>query len=289
MIDAHHHLWRYDPLAHDWMTAAMGVLRRDFTMDDLAPLARAAGVRGTVAVQARRTEDETRFLLAAAAAHPLVLGVVGWADAHGDRLEETVEAFARDPRLVGLREVLHDMPDVDYATSAAHRRLVAAAARADLAYDLLLRPEHLEAATRLVDEFPGVRFVVDHIAKPPRDATAGGPVDERRALWSRGIRALAERPNVACKLSGLLTEGDWGRWRADDVVPFLDLVLDAFGPRRCLVGSDWPVCTLAAGYGEAMGLVADYVATWSEDERAAVLEGSARSWYRLADTGGSHP
>lgn len=287
MIDAHHHLWRYDPVELDWMTDDMAVLRRDYTIADLAPLARAAGVVGTVAVQARRTEDETRFLLGVADAHPLVLGVVGWADAHGPRLEAVVEAFAGHPRLVGLREVLHDMPDVDHATSAPHRRLVAAAARVDLAYDLLVRPEHLAAATRLVDDFEGVRFIVDHIGKPPRDATAGEPVAERRALWARGMRALAERPNVACKLSGLLTEGDWRRWRADEVVPFLDAVLEAFGPARCLVGSDWPVCALAAPYGEAMSLVADYAAALSDDERAAVLEGNARTWYRLDQAGGT--
>jgi len=286
MIDAHHHLWRYDPVELSWMTDEMGVIRRDFTATDLEPLARDAGVVGTVAVQARRTEDETRRLLEAAAAHPLILGVVGWADAAGERLDEVVEGFARDPAFVGLREVLHDMPSVDHATSAEHRRLVAAAARVDVAYDLLVRPEHLAAAASLVDGFPGVRFVVDHIGKPPRDETAGGPLDERRTLWRRGMRALAERPNVACKLSGLLTEGDWRAWRAEQVVPFLDDVLEAFGPGRCMVGSDWPVCTLAAPYGAAMGLVAGFAGRLSDDERNAVLEGTARSWYRLGTAGG---
>jgi L-fuconolactonase len=156
-----------------------------------------------------------------------------------------------------------------------------------VAYDLLVRPEHLGAATRLVDDFPGVRFVVDHIAKPPRDASAGGPLDERRALWRRGLRALAERPHVACKLSGLLTEGDWRSWRADEVLPFLDEVLAAFGPGRCMVGSDWPVCTLAATYGEAMGLVARFAGGLSDVERDAVLEGTARTWYRLRPAGGA--
>lgn len=286
MIDAHHHLWRYDPVELSWMTPEMGVIQRDFTVADLDPLARAAGVVGTVAVQARRTEDETRRLLEVAAAHRLVLGVVGWADAAGERLDEVVEGFARDPGFVGLREVLHDMPSVHYATSAEHRRLVAAAARVDVAYDLLVRPEHLAAATSLVDGFPDVRFVVDHIGKPPRDATAGGPLAKRRVLWRRGMRALAERPNVACKLSGLLTEGNWRRWRADEVVPFLDVVLEAFGPRRCMVGSDWPVCTLAAPYGEAMGLVTDFACRLSDGECEAVLESTARSWYRLGTAGG---
>ena len=281
MIDAHHHLWRYDPMELDWMTPEMGVLRRDFTAGDLEGLAREVGVVGTIAVQARRTEQETERLLQIADAHPLILGVVGWADADAPALEASVERFARHPRLVGLREVLHDMPSVDYAMSAAHRRLVAAAAAVGAAYDLLVRPEHLPAATALVDAFPEVRFVIDHIGKPPRDASAGEPVAERRERWAAGMRALAERPNVACKLSGLLTEGDWRRWRADQVTPFLDVVVEAFGPARCMVGSDWPVCTLAASYAENLGLVATYTAAWSPEERRAVLEGTARTWYRL--------
>jgi L-fuconolactonase len=281
VIDAHHHLWRYDPVELDWMTPDMGVLARDFAVEELEGLAREVGVVGTVAVQARRTVRETERLLAIAAAHPLILGVVGWADAEDPGLEATVERFARHPRFVGLREVLHDMPGADYATGAAHRRLVAAAEAVDAAYDLLVRPEHLPAATELVDAFPAVRFVVDHIGKPPRDASAGEPVAERRQRWRAGMRALAERPNVACKLSGLLTEGDWRRWRPDEVTPFLDEVVEAFGPSRCMVGSDWPVCTLAAPYGENLGLVARYAAALSTTDRHALLEGTARTWYRL--------
>ena len=281
MIDAHHHLWRYDPVELAWMTPEMGVLARDFTIEELEGLARELGVVGTVAVQARRTVHETERLLRVADAHPSILGVVGWADAEDPALEATVERFAQHPRFVGLREVLHDMPGVDFATSPEHRRLVAAAAAVGATYDLLVRPEHLPAATALVDSFPQVRFVVDHIGKPPRDASAGEPVAERRRRWAAGMRALAERPNVACKLSGLLTEGDWRRWRADEVAPFLDVVVDAFGPSRCMVGSDWPVCTLAATYGENLGLVAAYAAALSPAERRAVLEGTARTWYRL--------
>ena len=281
MIDAHHHLWRYDPVELDWMTPEMGVLARDFTAAELEELGRAVGVVGTVAVQARRKVDETTRLLAIADAHPSILGVVGWADARDPHLEATVERFAQHPRFVGLREVLHDMPDTDHATSPEHRRLVAAAAAVGAAYDLLVRPEHLPAATALVDAFPEVRFVVDHIGKPPRDASAGEPVAERRARWAAGMRALAERPNVACKLSGLLTEGDWRRWHPDQVAPFLDVVVAAFGPTRCMVGSDWPVCTLAASYADNLGLVARYAAALAPDERRAVLEGTARAWYRL--------
>jgi L-fuconolactonase len=282
MIDAHQHFWRYHPIELDWMTDAMEVLRRDFTAVDLAELARTVGVTGTVAVQARRSIAETEGLLAIADAHALVLGVIGWADAEADDLEATVERFALHPRFVGLREVVHDMPSVDYLTSAVHRRLVASALEVDVAYDLLIRPEHLPAALGLVDAFPSVRFVVDHIGKPPRNASVSGPLEEVRRRWVTGMRTLAERPNVACKLSGLLTEGDWSSWRAEEVNPLLDVVLESFGASRCMVGSDWPVCTLAASYADNLGLVERYTARLSPAERDAVLAGTAQTWYRLS-------
>jgi L-fuconolactonase len=280
VIDAHHHLWRYDPRELDWMTPAMGVLKRDFGAEEFAALGRAVGVTGSVAVQARRKVEETRDLLAIADRHPSILGVVGWADAAAPDLEATVEEFAGHPRFVGLREVLHDMPSVDHATSAEHRRLVAAAGAVDAAVDLLIRPEHIPSATALVDAFPSVRFVVDHIAKPPRGGV-GEAFGDRRRGWAVGMRALAERPNVACKLSGLLTEGDWAAWTFQEIEPLLEVVVAAFGPARCLMGTDWPVCTLAAPYAANVALVTDFTAQLTPDEQRAVTEGAARTWYRL--------
>jgi L-fuconolactonase len=284
VIDSHHHFWAYDERDYDWMTDGMDVLRRDHLPHDLAPLLARAGVVGTVAVQARRTEVETAWLLGLADAHPFVRGVVGWIDMAAPDVEARLERFARHPRLVGMREVLHDMPDPDHAASPQHVRAVGAIGRAGLAYDLLLKPPNLDAAIRLVDRFPEGRFVVDHIAKPDMRASRRGPDAEAgRRAWAEGLRALAARPNVACKLSGLVTECDWATWRAGDVAPFLDVVLDAFGAQRCMIGSDWPVCTLAAPYGAAIGLVADYAAALSPHERAAVLGATATRWYRLTD------
>ena len=282
MIDAHHHLWRYDPRELDWMTPDMGVLKRDFTAVEFAALGRAVGVTGSVAVQARRTNAETTALLSIADRHPSILGVVGWADASDPDLEATVADFARHPRFVGLREVLHDMPSVDHAISAEHRALVAAAGAVDVAYDLLVRPQHLPAATALVDAFPTVRFVIDHIGKPPRQG-AGAAFHEVRRAWERGMRALAERPNVACKLSGLLTEGDWRTWSAQEVEPLLEIVVAAFGAGRCLMGTDWPVCTLAASYATNVALVTDFTKRLSSAEQRAITEGAARTWYRLGE------
>ncbi len=286
-IDAHQHFWVYDDEAYGWMTDAMDALRRDHLPADLAPLLDAAGVDATVAVQARRLEVETDWLLQLADAHPRIVGVVGWIDAASPLLEATLERWAAHARLVGLREVIHDMPDPDFATSPEHARAVAAAGRHGLAYDLLLRPAHLPAAIRLVDALPDQRFVVDHIAKPDLrrvpDLRRGPDRRAGNAAWEAGIRRLAERPHVACKLSGLLTEADWHDWRAEDATPYLDTVLDAFGPDRCMIGSDWPVCTLAAPYRATMGLLTDYAARLAPHERRALLGATAWTWYRLEE------
>ncbi len=274
-IDAHQHFWRYRPDEYPWMSEAQTVLRRDHLPADLAPLMLAAGVTGTVAVQARRTVRETEWLLELAAAEPTVLGVVGWFDFSSPQLEHDLERLASDPRLVGARELIHDMPDLDYAVSPEHLRGVKAVQRAGLAYDLLLRPEHLRPATALVDLLPEQRFVIDHLAKP---RVADGAFEP----WASDLRAIASRDNVACKLSGLVTEADWGGWQAGDLVPYLEVALEAFGAERTMLGSDWPVCTCAADYATTMELARRAAAGLSTTERTAVLAGTARRFYRLA-------
>ncbi len=272
------------------MGPGMDRLRRDHLPADLRPELARAGVDGTVAVQARRTLAETEWLLALADRHPFVRGVVGWVDFAAPDLEATVARLAEHPRLVGVRELVHDMPDPerpdpDYAVSAEHLRGVAALAGTGLAYDLLLRPPQLPAAIRLVDRFPEQTFVLDHIAKPDMRASPGRPAgpDARHRPWLEGLEALAERPNVSCKLSGLVTEARWDAWRPEHLTPFLDAVLDAFGPYRLMMGSDWPVCTVAADYATAVDVVRHWAARLSGDERAAVLGGTCRRVYRLDD------
>ncbi len=287
-LDAHQHFWAYNDREYGWMGPGMDALRRDHLPDDLAPELARAGVHGTVAVQARRTLAETRWLLGISERTPFVRGVVGWVDMGSKDLPATLERLAAHPRFVGVRELIHDMPDPAYATSAEHVRGVALLAPLGLAYDLLLRPPHLPAATSLVDRFPEQRFVLDHIAKPdmrPGAAPEAGP----NAAWARGLRSLAERPNVTCKLSGLVTEGDWHAWRAEHIAPFLDLVLEAFGPERTMIGSDWPVCTLAADYGRTMRVVTDYAARLSQDERAAVLGRDVLAGLRARRAGRARP
>lgn len=276
-IDAHQHFWNYTAHAADyvWMGEQEGALRRDFLPDDLAPHLRAAGFEGTVAVQARELVRETDFLLEWADLRPWILGVVGWIDLCDPAAERLIERYAAHPKLKGLRLLIHDRPDPDFAVSPAHVRGIGWLARHGLAYDLLLKPPHLAAAIRLADRFPNQRFVVDHLAKPA--VTGGLP-----SPWREEIRELARRPNVWCKVSGLVTLADWSRWTPAQFTPVLDHAYEAFGPGRLMIGSDWPVCTCAATYERTMQVALDWSARLSSAERSAILGETAAEFYHLS-------
>jgi len=279
-IDAHQHFWRYNQTDYVWMTGDLRQLARDYGPDDLRPLLDESGIDATVAVQARQMLVENDFLLGLADAHPWVLGVVGWVDFAASDVAAQIERYAAHPRFRGVRELIHDMPDDDYATSRDHLDGVGLLERFGLTYDLLLRPQHIPAATRLVDRLPNQRFVVDHIAKPP---IASGELEP----WASGIAGLAERPNVWCKLSGMVTEADWNSWRPADLRPYLDVCLEAFGPERLMLGSDWPVCTCAADYGSVAAVVTGYVSALSPAEQDAVLGATCVRFYSLVGDGRS--
>ena len=279
-IDAHQHFWHYDPAYHVWMTDAMAALRRDYLPDEFAPLLRAAGFDGTIAVQARQLLQETEWLLALAERHPWVQGVVGWVDLCSAELPAQLERLAPHPKLVGVRHVVHDEPDDRFMLRPDFRRGIGRLREFGLTYDLLLFPRHLEVAVTLVDEFPEQPFVLDHLAKPAiRDGLL--------SPWKQDLERLAERPNVFCKLSGMVTEARWNEWKPGDFRPYLDVVVEEFGPERLMIGSDWPVCTLAADYRFALGLVLDYVAALSADARAGILGGNCARFYRTLGTRGS--
>ena len=273
-IDSHQHFWHYDPAHHVWMTDAMAALRRDYMPDELAPLLEAARFDGTVAVQARQMIEETEWLLALADRHPSIKGVVGWVDLCSPELAVQLERFASHPKLVGVRHVVHDEPDDRFMLRPEFRRGIARLREFELAYDLLLFPRHLPVAVALVDEFKEQPFVLDHIAKP---AIRGGLLSP----WMEDLKRLAERPNVFCKLSGMVTEAKWNTWRRDDFCPYLDVVLDAFGPERLMIGSDWPVCTLSADYLSTMSVVVDYADALSPYVREGILGRNCARFYRI--------
>ena len=273
-IDAHQHFWHYNEVDYGWIGPDMAVLRRDFLPDDLRPLLDAAGIDGTVAVQARQTLAETHWLLDLAAVYPWILGVVGWVDLRSEELDAQLEALAGKPKLVGVRHVIQDEPDVDFAVGADFMRGVGRLAAHGLTYDLLVFPPQLPAATQLVRTFPHQRFVLDHIAKPP--IKTGAIAD-----WAGAVKTLAHEPNVWCKVSGMVTEADWAAWQPADFAPYLDVIFAAFGPARIMLGSDWPVCLAAGTYAGVMALARDYIAALSPTERAAVEGGNAARFYGL--------
>ena len=250
----------------------MAALRRDFLPSDLRREMVGAAVDACVAVQARQTLDETRWLLELAEAHPFVAGVIGWIDLQAEDAAEQLERFAAHPKLLGVRHIVQDEPDDRFMLRPAFCRGISTLDDRDLTYDILIYPKHLPAAAELVSQFTRQRFVLDHLAKP--NIRAG----EFRE-WEKGIRALAKFPLVFCKLSGLVTEADWTRWTPDDIRPYLDVAFECFGAHRLLIGSDWPVCTVAADYGRTISLVDDYMADRPSAERDAVMgENAARLW-----------
>jgi L-fuconolactonase len=273
IVDAHHHFW--DPLLADypWMTDDVAAIRRRFGPEDLEPLLREHGVDGTVLVQARASLEETRWLLETAEATPFVLGVVGWIDLT-DPEAAHVLAELRGRQLVGIRHQVHDEPDPAWLLRPDVQRGIAAVGAADLAYDLLVRSAALPAAYETAKRHSGVRFVVDHLAKPP---LRGGDA----AYWTEGLEALAGLPNVTCKLSGLVTEADSGAWRTGGLVEYHRRAIEWFGPERCMFGSDWPVCLLAAEYGDVFSLLLRALDDLDAAERAEVLGGTAARTYRL--------
>ena len=277
VVDAHQHILDPDRAPYPWMTAEVDALRRPFPLDELLPELAAAGVDGTVVVQARTELDETRELLALAATAPALLGVVGWADltdpALGDVLAE-LRAGAGGERLVGVRHPAHDEPDPEWLLRPDVRRGIATVGRSGLAVDLLVRPREMPAALELVRGEPGTRFVVDHLGKPP---IADGTLEP----WATLLAGLAGLPNTWCKLSGLVTEAAWDAWTVDALRPYVEAAIERFGASRLLYGSDWPVCLLAASYETVIATARTLTDGLSEAERAAVFGGNAEDVYRL--------
>ncbi|MFC6093851.1 amidohydrolase family protein [Saccharothrix lopnurensis] len=280
IIDAHHHVWDLSARDQAWITdPPMGAIRRDFSVADLAAVA--DGVARTVLVQTVTDPGETPELLALAEREELVGAVVGWTDLTSPAVGDALAALAGGPGgrwLRGIRHQVQGEPDPDWLCRDDVLRGLDRVGRAGLVYELLTRPHQLPAAERAAAARPDVRFVLDHCSKPP---IAAGRPDPG---WAAGIRALAARGNVTCKLSGLVTEADWHRWTPADLRPWFEVVLDAFGPDRLLFGSDWPVCLLAADYGQVLAAARTLTEELSPAEREAVFAGTAARVYGIPPT-----
>lgn len=280
-LDSHQHFWKYHPAHQVWMTDQMAALKRDFLPAELAPLLKAAGFAGSIAVQARQMAEETEWLLSLSDAYNFIRGVVGWVDLRSVKLREQLEQYATHRKLVGVRHVIHDEPDDDFMLRPEFHRGIAQLRDFGLTYDLLVFPRHLPVAVKLVGEFPNQPFVLDHIAKP---AICEGAISP----WKEDLARLAEFPNVFCKLSGMVTEARWKQWRPEDFPRYLDIVLGAFGTNRVMIGSDWPVCTLSGDYASTMGVVTDYVQQFPATVRDDILGGNCAQFYGLEPTTPPH-
>jgi L-fuconolactonase len=281
-IDAHHHVWELARRPHAWLDGSeMAAIRRDFTLTDLAPQAKAAGVGRTVLVQVLSDLAETAEFLVLAGESGLVAGVVGWADLTSVTLPETLAALRSGPggaRLAGIRHLAQSEPDPRWLARPDVRRGLRAVAGAGLVYDLLTLPGQLPAAIDTVRALPGLTFVLDHLSKPP---IASGELEP----WAALVRELAAEPNVYCKLSGMVTEADPKRWTVAGLRPYAEVVLDAFGPSRVMFGSDWPVCLLAASYADVVSAAEQLTDGLDPDEQAQVFGGTAARAYRLPEPG----
>jgi L-fuconolactonase len=273
-IDAHHHLWKYSPESYPWMSGAMGAIRRDFLVDDLKTTLLEGGITGAVTVQARQTVAETEWLLELAAANGVIRGVVGWVPLQNPAVRQDLERFSSSKKLKAVRHVVHDEPDDFFILQEDFNRGVVLLKEFNLRYDILIFDRHLPQAIEFVDRHPGQIFIVDHIAKPRIKNAEIEP-------WRKSLTTLALRENVYCKFSGLVTEAHWSSWTDRDLQPYFEVVLKAFGPKRLMFGSDWPVVLLASSYKRWVDVVLQMIQSLSADEQAWIMGKTATEAYQL--------
>jgi L-fuconolactonase len=273
-IDAHQHFWKYNAARDTWITDPMQSIRRDFLPNDLAPELKANGIDAVIAVQADSSENETRFLVDLAERDARIAGVVGWVDLQSPQLEERLKFFSKFPKLRGFRHVAQAETDDRFLVQPDFTRGIGRLREFGFTYDILVLPRQLPAAIELVAMFPDQPFVIDHLGKPDvRTRTS--------TRWLEKIKRLACNPNVYCKISGLVTEADWYRWKPVDFAPYLDAAFEAFGPDRLMFGSDWPVCLVAATYAQVKNALEEYVGKNASAERGKIFGGNAERFYGL--------
>lgn len=273
-IDSHQHFWKFNTAEFGWINDDMKVLRRDFLPPALEKELLSIGFDGAIAIQARQSLEETRWLLELADANAFIKGVVGWVDLCSPKVEQQLTVFSKNKKFVGVRHIVQNELDDQFLLRADFINGLRCLQRFGLAYDILIYPKHLPVAIKLVEQFPEMRFVLDHLAKPFIKKKTISP-------WREEIAELATLPNVFCKVSGMVTEADWQNWKYEDFIPYLDAVFEAFGVERILIGSDWPVCTLVGDYQEIMSIVVAYIEKFSNEEKTAILGGNAVKAYNM--------
>jgi len=273
-IDAHQHFWKFDPVRDSWINDAMKKIRRDFLPEDLRPVLDANGIDGCVVVQSSQSEVENLFQLTNAMKHDFVRGVVGWVDLQAKDIDERLAHWRYYKKLKGFRHVLQDEKDRALMLKKKFLNGISHLEKYGFTYDILIYPDQLKYAYKLAARFPNQKFVIDHIAKP---YIKDGRIDG----WKQDMQAIAQLPNVFCKISGMVTEADWKQWKPKDFIPYLDVVVEAFGTKRIMYGSDWPVCLVAASYKRMKGIVDQYFKSFSDAEKKAFYGANAIKFYNL--------
>ena len=273
-IDAHQHFWNYDPVRDSWITNEMSFIRKDFLPEHLQPILEENGFDGCVAVQADQSENETKFLLGLANKNDFIKGVVGWVDLQSENIEERLAYYKQFKKLKGFRHILQGEKDRAYMLKPEFTRGIKALKQFNYTYDILIFPDQLQYTIKFVESFPEQKFVIDHLAKPYiKDKKIDG--------WKEDIQQVAQYKNVYCKISGMVTEAGWQSWKEKDFIPYIDVVVNAFGTDRILFGSDWPVCLLAANYSEVVNIVKDYFSSFTQNEQDKFLGQNAIEFYNL--------
>lgn len=272
-IDAHQHFWKFDAAKHAWIDDSMHVIKKDFLPEQLGPILLSNQIDGCIAVQADQTENETNFLIEVAAKNNFIKAVIGWVDLCATNIESQLCHWKKYPIVKGFRHILQ-AEEPAFMLTKEFIRGINCLQDIGYCYEILIYPKHLSAALILVKQFPNMRFVIDHIAKPNIKLHQ---IDS----WKEGIQLLGKQQNVYCKISGLVTEADWANWLPTDFDPYLDLVVAAFGIERLIYGSDWPVCLLAADYAAQLNLCKDYFNKYTDVENQLVFGENAKRFYQL--------
>ena len=272
-VDSHQHFWKFDPIRDAWITAEMQTIRKDFDPVDLQPLLKKNNVDACVTIQVGQSEKETFFQLEHAAQNGFIKGVVGWVDLKSPKIKDRLTHFLQHKKVKGFRHIVQAEPD-GFLAQKEFLRGIASLAEFGFTYDLLIYPHQLEEAISFVQQFPDQKIVLDHLAKP---LIKNGILEP----WATYIAELASFENVHCKISGMVTEADWQLWKAGDLIPYLDVVLECFGPQRLLYGSDWPVCLLASSYSRQLAVVEDFISRLSPGEKQGIMGENAIQFYNL--------
>ena len=273
-IDAHQHFWKYNAVEYDWIDDAMAVIRRDFLPADLQQEINQAGVDGVVSVQARQIVGETKWLLRVAAENDFIQGVVGWVPLRDTGVGKILKKFAANPKLRAVRHVVQGEPDIRFILRGDFNRGIKLLKQFGLTYDILIHERHLPPTIEFVDRHPDQVFVLDHLAKPRIR-------DNLMEPWRKNIRELARRENVYCKISGMVTEANYKQWTEDQLKPYMETVLEAFGPKRLMFGSDWPLCLVACPYAHWHEIVSRFTSRLSANDRAWIFGKTAIKAYGL--------